>query len=94
MDGKRQLNIGWEYNTSALSPFVPIGGPYGSYYFNCLETLCAYDAHYNMYNVLAKDWSVDENGTVCTAERKNIRIPMLSCQTPFRRLVTRIGICL
>lgn len=68
VDGKRQLNIGWEYNTSALSPFVPIYGPSGSYYFNCLETLCAYDAHYNMYNVLAKDWSVDENGTVCTVE--------------------------
>ena len=68
VDGKRQLNVGWEYTTSALSPFVPVGGPYGSYYLQCLEALCAYDSQYSMYNVLAKDWSVDDTGTVCSVE--------------------------
>lgn len=68
VDGKRQLNVGWEYITSSVSPFVTLSGPFGSYYYNCLEALCTYDAQYNLHNVLAKDWSVDETGTVCSVE--------------------------
>lgn len=68
VDGKRQLNVGWEYTINALSPYVLLGGTSSSYYLLCLESLCAYDAQYNVHNVLAKEWTVDETGTICTVE--------------------------
>lgn len=68
VDGKRQLNVGWEYTINALSPYVQSGPTSSSYYTLCLESLCTYDAQYNVHNVLAKEWTVDETGTICTVE--------------------------
>lgn len=68
VDGKRQINVGWEYTINSLTPIVAMGSSSAPYYYHVLETLVTSDSNYQMHNVLAKDWNIDDSGTVCTVE--------------------------
>ncbi len=69
-DGKTQVNIGWNYAVTSLSPFQAESPAKNALRAgNVWEYMCCLDANGVLHNVLAKDWKmVDEEGYVYEVE--------------------------